>query len=467
VSHCADEDIVAFIGEDALPFVNGKATVTIKSDTKVEIAAGKGDNSASAVYNFTVNYPTEIASPVFNVEGIGDLTTDLNGSCKANAYAGQKVSVKCETLGSTLEWSLAKNGGEKEDLTELVYTIPSDAKVDDIYTFMAKASVQGKEGLLVGEATLTLEIVETPVSFVDVLNAVNFGSPSSYGEVTYTESTSGVEYKGYMTTNAYGDMQMRSSSTPHAGIIVNTNKNGYALQKMEIEWGTGGENKELDIYYSPKAFAAINDMWSIKAGSGVEKIGTFVNNADSAKSMDFDGRDVFIGMRSNDGALYIKSIKLTWSKPAAPVAPEFDGVEVNDNTIVASGKVSINFKKMKGATIYYRLNEKQAQGVTPKAEEAITVDHATHDGFTAHTGEAIEANTNHASIDFFACDSTTGLHSPVRTVAFDITTGIDDVEVAEEGEAVYFNLQGVRVAEPAEGLYIRVINGKAEKVILK
>ncbi|MDE6226500.1 MAG: hypothetical protein K2M63_03175 [Muribaculaceae bacterium] len=37
--------------------------------------------------------------------------------------------------------------------------------------------------------------------------------------------------------------------------------------------------------------------------------------------------------------------------------------------------------------------------------------------------------------------------------------------VAEEGDAVYFNLQGVRVANPENGMYIRVVNGKAQKVV--
>lgn len=50
----------------------------------------------------------------------------------------------------------------------------------------------------------------------------------------------------------------------------------------------------------------------------------------------------------------------------------------------------------------------------------------------------------------------------------DIMTGIDDVmadEVAEEG--VYYNLQGVRVQNPASGIYIKVTGNKAQKVILK
>ncbi|MDE6793283.1 MAG: hypothetical protein K2J48_09385, partial [Muribaculaceae bacterium] len=44
------------------------------------------------------------------------------------------------------------------------------------------------------------------------------------------------------------------------------------------------------------------------------------------------------------------------------------------------------------------------------------------------------------------------------------TTGISSIE-AENGEAIYFNLQGQRVANPEKGIFIRVINGKAEKVV--
>ena len=43
-------------------------------------------------------------------------------------------------------------------------------------------------------------------------------------------------------------------------------------------------------------------------------------------------------------------------------------------------------------------------------------------------------------------------------------TGIAGIE-AENGEAVYFNLQGVRVQNPENGIFIRVQNGKATKIM--
>ena len=45
-------------------------------------------------------------------------------------------------------------------------------------------------------------------------------------------------------------------------------------------------------------------------------------------------------------------------------------------------------------------------------------------------------------------------------------SGVDDITVAD-GEAQYFNMQGVRVANPENGMFIRIQNGKAQKVVIK
>lgn len=45
-----------------------------------------------------------------------------------------------------------------------------------------------------------------------------------------------------------------------------------------------------------------------------------------------------------------------------------------------------------------------------------------------------------------------------------LATGIETID-AEAADAVYYNLQGVRVDNPVKGLYIRVANGKSQKVM--
>ena len=46
------------------------------------------------------------------------------------------------------------------------------------------------------------------------------------------------------------------------------------------------------------------------------------------------------------------------------------------------------------------------------------------------------------------------------------TAGIDDVVVDDNAPAEYYNLQGVKVDNPTNGLYIKKQGGKATKVIL-
>ncbi len=47
--------------------------------------------------------------------------------------------------------------------------------------------------------------------------------------------------------------------------------------------------------------------------------------------------------------------------------------------------------------------------------------------------------------------------------------GVDEIEVAEEGVATYYNLQGVEVngENLSNGVYVKVVNGKASKVLVK
>lgn len=47
----------------------------------------------------------------------------------------------------------------------------------------------------------------------------------------------------------------------------------------------------------------------------------------------------------------------------------------------------------------------------------------------------------------------------------DVPNSVENIEAVEEGTVRYFNLQGVEVSEPANGVFVRVANGKATKVV--
>lgn len=52
-------------------------------------------------------------------------------------------------------------------------------------------------------------------------------------------------------------------------------------------------------------------------------------------------------------------------------------------------------------------------------------------------------------------------------VYYDVVTGVDALGADQDGEAEYFTLQGVKVANPDKGIYIVRRNGKASKVVIR
>ena len=49
-----------------------------------------------------------------------------------------------------------------------------------------------------------------------------------------------------------------------------------------------------------------------------------------------------------------------------------------------------------------------------------------------------------------------------------VSTGISDIEIdSANGEAEYFNLQGIRVDNPTNGIFIRRQGSKVEKVVIR
>jgi hypothetical protein len=58
-----------------------------------------------------------------------------------------------------------------------------------------------------------------------------------------------------------------------------------------------------------------------------------------------------------------------------------------------------------------------------------------------------------------------GVQSNSIFLNFSTPTSVEEISVDNNAEAAYYTLQGVRVANPEKGLYIRVRGSKADKVI--
>ena len=93
--------------------------------------------------------------------------------------------------------------------------------------------------------------------------------------------------------------------------------------------------------------------------------------------------------------------------------------------------------------------------------------------FTAHGGVVeFKADLNSASTWAFIDNFTLTLNAPLE--GYDYEAAVEEINseftivnrVAQEAEAKYYNLNGIEVKNPA-GVAIKVVNGKAQKVLVK
>ncbi len=81
-----------------------------------------------------------------------------------------------------------------------------------------------------------------------------------------------------------------------------------------------------------------------------------------------------------------------------------------------------------------------------------------------YTLESVEAGTYNITVLVTIYSGSTSLYV-INYAAAD--SSVAELEADENAEAVYYNLQGVKVAEPENGLYIKVQGNKATKVLVR
>lgn len=131
------------------------------------------------------------------------------------------------------------------------------------------------------------------------------------------------------------------------------------------------------------------------------------------------------------------------------------------NGAMESSDVYFSFLTAKGS--WAEVNAYTRYGATSQ-DEAIAFGNAT--AIKAYDGEApaykltLESGEDGISVKFVV-----DFDAMTVTLTKDNNTSVVDAFTVEEAP-VYFNLQGVKVAQPANGIYVKVVNGKATKVVI-
>ncbi len=148
-------------------------------------------------------------------------------------------------------------------------------------------------------------------SFTDTLTAADTGiTSSSYGDWT-ANGDSGVSYAGY---SAYGNSSIQLKSKNNvSGIVVSSNTDGIKAISVSVVWNSSTPNgKILKVYGKNSAYDDPSDLYGSDAGTslGSIKYGT-------STSLTITGDYEYIGVKSDDGAIWLSSFSIQWGGSAA------------------------------------------------------------------------------------------------------------------------------------------------------
>ncbi len=265
------------------PSQSGSTTYFNILSTKVEAASSyfivtpTSIDVAAAATSATINVTSSVAwtavsdNEAFTIDktsGEGDATITVSFAANTDTENGKTATVKITTADTNIA------AGERE----VAVTINQAKYVD--------------------AGSLT----------VDVLTAALFPATAStyvdFSKVTAPASTA--VYAGNSANND-GAIQLRSSKS-NSGIVSTTS--GGKIRKVVVTWDKNtAEGRTLDIYGSNSAYTSAADLYKDSTTQGT-KLGSIVYG--ESTELEISGDYEYVGLRSNNGAMYLSEIELSY-----------------------------------------------------------------------------------------------------------------------------------------------------------
>lgn len=370
--------------------------------------------------------------------------------------------------------------------------------------------------------TCTVNIVDPNQQvYSDVITATDLkGEANSYKDFSGVTKTSGAVYAGN-SANKNGSIQLRSDKS-NSGIVATTS--GGRISQIIITWDNSTANaRQIDVYGNTNPYTSAAELYETSGNTNQgELIGSL---AKGETTLTIEGNYPYVGIRSNDGALYIKDITFVWEKVSEPTTGSFSitdagfatyytdkafvmpenvqgGIVTKANNETSQLTVSYNYQPgtvvpaktpivLKGEKGDYTVNYTTSEETAPAGNMLYGADNVDADGMTfvegtnvkyyklalgndgkcgfywgAADGEAFEYTANRA---FLAIDITDASQAPE---GFSLdgdggTTGIDGIMNGNDDSQKIYTVTGVYAGKSLDklpkGIYI--VGGK--KVAVK
>lgn len=494
------------------------AEVADGTDATVEVGTKVTFKAANATKMTIGENTVEGASIDYTVTENSDVTVKAEGVDKDGNATSKQITVKftaaAPTLGEIMvtlpDGSTTVEDGEYEIMlgqsivavAENAESIKIEAMHDDFSTYESTSNSWTPEKTgnhlvsvtaTLGDNTKThsfyLNVTPRSETVTDDLTVTYFGfSGSGYACKTKVSEDTGVKYCAKATKN--NGMQINtpaSTSGKNSGIVTTENPNSYIIEKIEVAIS---DASKLIVSVSNSANSTIDfdgtDMKKngVALAEGALSGDNYITKSGASNTYTFTpkGYYTYMGITST-GAIYPTGVKVYYkAAPADLLVSGTDGELTGDMLSIdkfgnGGEWYPVTVIAPAGYTVYYNIDSRQAKvdGVSLSAkantEAAAMATAAEADGFTNSGKQAITIGLSSEGQFSVYAKNSNGDQTETKTFTVNgRATGVEDIAVdgVEDGEAVYYNMQGVRVANPAAGsLYIRVQGSKAAKVLVK
>ena len=430
------------------------------SYNRYQISVADGD-----VLNIAANFPEEPATITFDygeneTELLGCVSVKVNGTVVEDfdgktltCMLGDKLTIIGDTNLYNFNYSITVNGSSTYFSSSCEFTVTNTSNTVGL-------------SHVVKYTTYTAYIT---VDNVDYLGGVYPGNSN-----TSLTLESGVKASFELTSNANSINIMPATDCYVQSVKVNGSEYSSSYGTSSVTVRGINENDVIDVVMGKtvrdkKATVWVDDISAAQYGYSCYRY------SDRASVTLISGEDVTVEFDTADNPYYFSFYQPTYCniyQNCVLVTPQYEGSTSYYLTLVDGDYIKI-----------YLASEPEESVVTFEAATekldnvVVTVDGKEYanwsSGFTVLkdteisvsgiqvivNGQVVEADTN-GNYTFNASEAET------KVVLCDDATGIEEVGVDANAPVEYYNLQGVKVANPENGVFIKKQGNKATKVVL-
>ena len=245
------------------------------------------------------------------VENRTTLSTPANVSANVDAKTPNKVNVSWDAVEKASGYEVILSSEGKEDIVKTSSTSSlavAGLEYSTTYSVKVKATTTDVENYIDSEYSAAVSVTTGEKGSIvedKLVSSLFPANSTTYVAFTGVKVNSNAVYAGNSAYSNKG-ISLRSKDS-NSGIVTTTS--GGKVKSIVVEWISNTlSGRTIDVYGKNTPYSTAADLYNTTSQG--TKIGSIAYGTSTELTISDDYQ--YIGLRSNDGALYVSSITISW-----------------------------------------------------------------------------------------------------------------------------------------------------------